>query len=128
MNGRWLTRLITGMALISKVKRVAVSYERMPRSQRMTSRLPWERMYSAASSHSSMVARSILPDEFFLVRFADEPDLLTDFTSSIEEVQNQLLYSRPEGRTALLDALYLALATMRDAPTPRTPLLVFFVV
>jgi len=63
-------------------------------------------------------------DEFFLVRFADEPDLLTDFTSSIEDVQNQLLYSRPEGRTALLDALYLALDTMRDAHNPRKALLV----
>jgi len=63
-------------------------------------------------------------DEFFLVRFADQPDLLTGFTSSVEEVQNQLLYSHAEGRTALLDALYLALDTMRDAHNPRKALLV----
>jgi len=63
-------------------------------------------------------------DEFFLVRFADQPDLLTGFTSSVEEVQNQLLYSHAEGRTALLDALYLALDTMREAHNPRKALLV----
>src|SRR3990170_8831422 len=63
-------------------------------------------------------------DEFFLVRFADQPDLLTGFTSSVEEVQNQLLYSHAAGRTALLDALYLALDTMRDAHNPRKALLV----
>jgi Ca-activated chloride channel family protein len=63
-------------------------------------------------------------DEFFLVRFSEQPDLVAGFTSSIEDVQNQLLYSQPEGRTALLDALYLALDTMREAHNPRKALLV----
>ena len=37
---------------MSIVFRAAVSNVRMPRSHRMTSRLPFARMYSAASSHS----------------------------------------------------------------------------
>ena len=52
MIGRWLISFTSGMALMSIVLRVAVSNVRMPRSQRMTSRLPLARMYSAASSQS----------------------------------------------------------------------------
>ncbi|MEE8199538.1 MAG: VWA domain-containing protein [Candidatus Acidoferrales bacterium] len=63
-------------------------------------------------------------DEFILVQFSDTPQLLTDFTSNVAEVQNRLLYARAEGRTALLDAIYLALATMRDAHNPRKAILV----
>jgi hypothetical protein len=40
----------------SRVLRLAVSNVRMPRSHRMMSRLPEEAAYSAASSHSSIVA------------------------------------------------------------------------
>ena len=48
--------MTTGTALMSSVLRVAVSKVRMPRSQRITSRLPSLRMYSADISHSSIVA------------------------------------------------------------------------
>lgn len=63
-------------------------------------------------------------DEFFVVQFSDTPQLLVDFTSQVEEVQNRLIYARAEGRTALLDAIYLALDTMRQAHNPRKALLV----
>ncbi|MGH9651710.1 MAG: VWA domain-containing protein, partial [Terriglobales bacterium] len=32
-------------------------------------------------------------DEFFLVTFADKPELLADFTKSVEEVQGQMVYT-----------------------------------
>lgn len=63
-------------------------------------------------------------DEFFVVQFSDTPKLLVDFTSQVEEVQNRLLFARAEGRTALLDAIYLALDTMRQAHNPRKALLI----
>lgn len=63
-------------------------------------------------------------DEFFVVQFNDTPRLLVDFTSQVEEVQNRLLYARADGRTALLDAIYLALDTMRQGHNPRKALLV----
>ena len=56
MTGRWDSRCATGTALISSVLRVAVSNVRMPRSQSTMSRLPRWAMYSAAISHSSIVA------------------------------------------------------------------------
>ena len=63
-------------------------------------------------------------DEFFIITFSDCPEMLTGFTNSIEEVQNRLLFARPKGRTALLDALYLAIDTMNQARNPRKALLI----
>lgn len=63
-------------------------------------------------------------DEFFVVQFNDRPWLASNFTGSIEEVQNRLLYTPAEGRTALLDAIYLALDTMQEASNPRKAILI----
>jgi hypothetical protein len=56
MTGRCDSRCATGTALMSRVLRVAVSNVRMPRSHSTMSRFPRWAMYSAAISHSSMVA------------------------------------------------------------------------
>ncbi len=56
ITGRCESACATGTALMSRVLRVAVSKVRMPRSHRTMSRLPRCAMYSAAISHSSMVA------------------------------------------------------------------------
>ncbi|MFQ5817502.1 MAG: VWA domain-containing protein [Terriglobia bacterium] len=62
-------------------------------------------------------------DEFFVITFSDDPELLVDFTSSVEEVQNRLFYRRAGGRTAMLDALYLGLTAMKAANNPKKALL-----
>jgi Ca-activated chloride channel family protein len=63
-------------------------------------------------------------DEFFMISFADKPTDVVDFTSSAEEIQNRLLFMSPKGRTALLDAIYLALSKMRNAKYPKKALLI----
>jgi Ca-activated chloride channel family protein len=63
-------------------------------------------------------------DEFFLIAFNDKPFLVSDFTSSAESVQGHLLYTVPKGRTALLDAIYLGVAKMRQARHRRKALLI----
>ena len=63
-------------------------------------------------------------DEFFMVAFNDRPVLLSDFTSSIEKIQGQLIYAEPRGRTALLDSIYLALSKMREAHNQKKALLI----
>ena len=63
-------------------------------------------------------------DEFFLITFADAPELVTDFTTSVEGIQNQLLYARPRGSTALLDAIYLGITNMRHAKYAKKALLI----
>ena len=63
-------------------------------------------------------------DEFFVVTFADKPELLADFTSSVEDIQARLVYAVPKGRTALLDAIYLSMNRMRKAHYERKALLI----
>ena len=63
-------------------------------------------------------------DEFFMVAFNDKPQVISDFTQSIEAIQGQLVYAVPQGRTALLDAIYLALAKMHEAHNQKKALLI----
>lgn len=63
-------------------------------------------------------------DEFFVIAFNDRPELLQDFTHSIQDVQGKLVFAMPRGRTALLDAIYLGLNKMRKAKNPKKALLI----
>jgi Ca-activated chloride channel homolog len=63
-------------------------------------------------------------DEFFMITFADKPEEVSDFTSSIEDIQGKLVYTVPKGRTALLDAIYLGVNKMRQAKFPKKALLI----
>jgi Ca-activated chloride channel family protein len=63
-------------------------------------------------------------DEFFLITFSDTPEVLSDFTQSVENIQSKLIFARPKGRTALLDAIYLGVSKMRQAKYERKALLI----
>ena len=63
-------------------------------------------------------------DEFFMIAFADKPEQVADFTSSIEDIQGKLVYTVPKGRTALLDAIYLGISKMRQAKYTKKALLI----
>jgi Ca-activated chloride channel family protein len=63
-------------------------------------------------------------DEFFMVTFNDRPQLRADFTTSVEEVQGKLVYTVPQGRTALLDAIYMGINKMKDAHNSKKALLI----
>ena len=63
-------------------------------------------------------------DEFFMIAFADKPQEVSDFTSSVEDIQGKLVYTVPKGRTALLDGIYLGVSKMRQAKYPKKALLI----
>jgi Ca-activated chloride channel family protein len=63
-------------------------------------------------------------DEYFMITFADKPEEISDFTSSVDDLQNKLIFTQPKGRTALLDAIYLGLSKMRQAKYPKKALLI----
>jgi Ca-activated chloride channel homolog len=63
-------------------------------------------------------------DEFFLVSFNDHAEVLSTFTSSIEDLQSHILSASAKGRTALLDAIYLGLSEMRAARNAKRALLI----
>jgi VWFA-related protein len=63
-------------------------------------------------------------DEYFLVEFNDQPRLVTPLTRNVEEIQNQLTWAQSKGRTALLDAIFLALHEMKKSSKNRKALLI----
>jgi Ca-activated chloride channel family protein len=63
-------------------------------------------------------------DEFFVIGFNDRPELITDFTSNVDNIESRLLTVKAGHRTALLDAIYFGLNKMRQAKNERKALLV----
>ena len=63
-------------------------------------------------------------DEFFMITFSDHPEVISDFTHSVEDIQSKLVYTLPKDRTALLDAIYLGVSKMREAKYQRKALLI----
>jgi Ca-activated chloride channel homolog len=63
-------------------------------------------------------------DEFFMITFSDEPEEVSDFTSSVDEIQNKLVFAVPRRRTALLDAIYMGISKMRQAKYAKKALLI----
>ena len=63
-------------------------------------------------------------DEFFMITFSDEPEAVSDFTNSIDEIQNKLVFAVPRHRTALLDAIYMGISKMRQAKYAKKALLI----
>jgi Ca-activated chloride channel homolog len=63
-------------------------------------------------------------DEFSLVTFNDRAQLVTTFTDAVEDIQKHLMLVQPWGRTALLDAVYMALHEMKRARHSRKAILI----
>jgi Ca-activated chloride channel family protein len=63
-------------------------------------------------------------DEFFMITFSDAPEVVSDFTSSVDEIQSKLVFTAPKKRTALLDAIYMGVSKMRQAKYAKKALLI----
>ena len=63
-------------------------------------------------------------DEFFLITFADQPRVVADFTASAAEIEKELVFTQPKGRTSLLDAIHMGLRKMKEARYGKKALLV----
>ncbi|MGB6980628.1 MAG: VWA domain-containing protein [Candidatus Acidiferrales bacterium] len=63
-------------------------------------------------------------DEFFLVNFNDRAQLVSQFTGSVEDLQNRLMFTSAHGMTALLDGIYLGLSQMKSAHNTKEALLI----
>ncbi len=63
-------------------------------------------------------------DEFFLIQFNDRPELVVDFTTKVEEIQNRLTFTQAKGRTALLDAIYMGLKNIKQGKNSKRALLI----
>jgi Ca-activated chloride channel family protein len=63
-------------------------------------------------------------DEFFLVEFDNAPSLRVPLTSDTGTIENELIFSKSHGSTALLDAVYLALHEMKRSKKNKKALLI----
>lgn len=64
------------------------------------------------------------PDEAFLVEFNDRADLVLGFTDNTDNIERKLTALRSGGKTALFDALHVAMREMKNAKNPRKALLI----
>ncbi len=62
-------------------------------------------------------------DEYFLVEFANRPELAEDFTTDISRLQNRLIFSPAKGMTAMYDSVYLGLEKLKEGSNPKKALL-----
>jgi VWFA-related protein len=74
---------------------------------------------------AAMFFKSANPDdEFFLVEFNDQPRLVVPLTTNTDDIDNHLLFAVSRGRTALLDAVMLALHEVKKSNKKRKALLI----
>lgn len=83
-----------------------------------------EKLRKSREAISQFLQSANPEDEFALVRFSDQPVLVQGLTTRTEEIQNAMLYTIAHGRTALLDAIMLAMDEMRHARHSRKTILV----
>jgi len=62
-------------------------------------------------------------DEYFLVEFANRPEVAADFTTDITKLQSKLLLTPAKGMTAMYDSVYLGLEKLREGSNPKKALL-----
>jgi Ca-activated chloride channel family protein len=63
-------------------------------------------------------------DEFFLITFKDEPELVRPFTTKVDDIESDLQAVQPSGWTALYDAMVMGIHQMKRASWNRRVLLV----
>jgi Ca-activated chloride channel family protein len=62
-------------------------------------------------------------DEYFLVGFANRPELMAGFTTDITRLQSKLIMTPAKGMTAMYDAVYLGLEQLKEGSNPKKALL-----
>jgi Ca-activated chloride channel family protein len=62
-------------------------------------------------------------DEYFIVEFANRPEVASDFTSDITKLQSKLILTQAKGMTAMYDSVYLGLEKLKEGTNPKKALL-----
>jgi Ca-activated chloride channel family protein len=73
-----------------------------------TSRSMAPKLNNVLAAASRLIRDSHQEDEFFLIEFKAEAELIQDFTKNIDEIEDALNDLVAHGQTALLDAVYLS--------------------
>jgi Ca-activated chloride channel family protein len=82
------------------------------------------RLRSAREAVAELLRTANPADEFALIQFNDRVQRLVEFTGDSGEILNGLAFVQAKGETALLDAIYLAVDTLRGARHQRRAIVV----
>jgi Ca-activated chloride channel homolog len=63
-------------------------------------------------------------DDYFAIAVSSKPELIADATDSLDELRSRIGEKPPQGSTALLDSIAMALARMRSARYQRRALII----
>jgi Ca-activated chloride channel family protein len=88
-------------------------------SKSMTNKIETERM-----AVTQFFQNANPEDDYFVITISDRPNLIATSTQSIDALQSELGLAVPDGRTALLDGIYLGVAQMNSARYARRALLI----
>jgi len=83
-----------------------------------------QKLQRSRAAVSAFLKTANTEDEFSLIQFADRAQLVVPFTTSSEEIQNRMTFLQAHGRTALLDAICLALNELRHGKHTRKAILI----
>lgn len=83
-----------------------------------------DNMLSARNSVVRFLEQGDEQDEYFLVGFNHQTELLQDFTSRSQNITADIATTGASGRTALYDALYLGLEKIRQAKNDKKALII----
>jgi Ca-activated chloride channel family protein len=79
---------------------------------------------AARDAVSAFLDAGHLEDEYFLMEFNDQPQLQEDFTGDVNRLNNLVLRTSPDGKTALYDAVYRAISKAQQGQHPRKVILI----
>jgi VWFA-related protein len=82
------------------------------------------RIESSVAALRHLFQTTIPGDEFFLIQFSDEAELLGGFTSEPNEIHRRLGFVQANGWTSLLDAIALGAHKLKSAKNSRRVLVV----
>jgi Ca-activated chloride channel family protein len=82
------------------------------------------KMFRARKSAVEFLDDGVRDDEYFLVLFSDRARLAQPMTNDIRQIQNKISVTEPRGSTALLDAIYIGLDTIRSGTNAKKALIV----
>lgn len=83
-----------------------------------------DKLSTAREAVSRFLKTANPDDEFFLLQFNDRVERLQELTRDTEQVQSRLMWIRPNGQTALLDAIYVAIQEIKQAHNTRKALVI----
>jgi Ca-activated chloride channel homolog len=82
-----------------------------------------DKIATARQAASTFLKTGNPEDEYFLVEFANRPEVASDFTTDVTKLQTKLIMTPAKGMTAMYDSVYLGLEKLKEGTNPKKALL-----